>query len=66
MADKAKGKIVAATGAAALGPSDKNVKPHMVEDAMTEAIKQAAREEITDPVEIKKRMMAAREKIKRG
>jgi len=59
-------KIVAATGAAT-GAATLSKEPQSlrIQDAMTEAIKQAHKEGITDPKEIKTRMMAAREAVKK-
>ena len=37
----------------------------LIQDAMTEAIKQAQAEGVTDPAEIKRRMLEARERVKR-
>lgn len=55
--------VVAATGAAT-GKRDKVGKSNTIELAMVAAIEQAAREGVTDPAEIKKRMLAARKAAK--
>ena len=60
MADKAKTKIVAATGSSVGG---KVVRAHMIEDAMAVAVMECAKEGITDPEEILKRKLAARAKV---
>lgn len=54
--------IVAAAGTG----GGANIKAHMIEDAMAEAVMQCAAEGITDADEIRKRKLAAREKMKRG
>jgi hypothetical protein len=60
-------KIVEAVGSASFtaSPGTKSkARSKAVEDAMTEAIKQAYAEGAIEPEEIKARMMAAREKVK--
>lgn len=62
-------KIVEAVGSASFTPSPgpkAKALSKAVEDAMTEAIKTAYSDGITDSGEIKARMMAAREKVKLG
>lgn len=55
--------IAAATGAAG-GKRDAAGKSNVIEQAMVAAIEQAAAEGITDPVEVKKRILAARKAAK--
>jgi hypothetical protein len=54
--------IAAATGTAS-GP---RIQAKAIEAAMVAAIKKCAEEGITDPAEIRKRMLAAREQTKKG
>ncbi len=62
--DASKPRIVTATGASANAHMSGNwASAERQEKAMAAAIAQAHREGITDPVEIKARMMEAREKV---
>jgi len=58
-------KIVEATGASSssLAPGRKGLSK-LIETAMTEAIKKAQAEGITDPNVIKERMLQARQEVK--
>ena len=62
-----KSKIVAAVGIS-VNALDAAKRPlaKRIEQAMSEAVTQASFEGVTDPVEIKARMIAARDGISRG
>jgi hypothetical protein len=62
-------KVVEAVGSASFtaSPGTKSkARAKAVEDAMSEAVKQAYAEGVIEPEEIKARMMAARDRIKFG
>jgi len=54
--------IVEAHGSA----SGRNISAKAVEQAMAQAAQQCAAEGVADPAEIKRRMLEARERVKRG
>jgi len=56
-------KIAAATGSAGAGTKE---QAKAIEQAMTAAVQQAIEEGVTDPDEIRKRQLEAREKAKAG
>jgi hypothetical protein len=58
-------KIVEAAGAA-IGTHRNIIRSKAIQNAMAEAVKKCAEEGITDPVEIRRRMMEARESVKQA
>jgi formaldehyde-activating enzyme involved in methanogenesis len=62
MAKKSERKAAEASGAAAGG--NKGLTPEVIQDAMAQAVADAQAEGITDPDEIKQRMLDARKSIK--
>jgi hypothetical protein len=58
------GKGIAAGAGTSIGV--RNLKAEAIEKAMADAVNQCAKEGITDPAEILKRKLAARDAIKSG
>jgi formaldehyde-activating enzyme involved in methanogenesis len=62
MTKKSERKVDEASGADASG--NKGLTPEVIQDAMAQAVADAQAEGVTDPKEIKKRMLDARKSVK--